>query len=360
MTKILVAAVVAGLALAGCGGSSSNDSPGTSGSGGSGGGTGGSGGGSGGSGGGSGGTGGSTASTCVAPKCDCNNCYATHVCQGDDHSTAVDACTDTTLGLQTVRIDMDSFDVEPGGEVYMCQNFKNPFGGTDTAIAASESYMSQGSHHMFAFYNDTSTDGALESCSGLEFHRSIHTAQEPYTKFQYPTGVGALIKGTEGVRMNAHYINTSNKTLTAHVSVVLYVAKPGTVSSYSAQIFFNNPAILVGPHATGHATKTCNIPSDVKLFGVSSHMHQFGTHFTATTDDGRSVYETDTWDNPEVKIFDPPMDLATGSSITYTCDYNNPTSSTLTFGDSAYTNEMCILSGRYFPAADGATIDCLY
>jgi hypothetical protein len=57
-------------------------------------------------------------------------------------------------------------------------------------------------------------------------------------------------------------------------------------------------------------------------------------------------------------VFDPPLALAKGDSITWTCDYDNPTESTLTFGESATTNEMCILSGRYFPSTDGETIEC--
>jgi hypothetical protein len=37
-----------------------------------------------------------------------------------------------------------------------------------------------------------------------------------------------------------------------------------------------------------------------------------------------------------------------GDSITWTCTYNNDTGRTLTFGQSATDNEMCIYEARYF------------
>jgi hypothetical protein len=88
-------------------------------------------------------------------------------------------------------------------------------------------------------------------------------------------------------------------------------------------------------------------------------MHRYGVHFKAETDTGQLVYEGTDWDEPEPAHFDPPLHIPAGSKITYTCDYDNTSNQMLTFGDSALTNEMCILSGTYFPAPDGASIICM-
>ncbi len=40
----------------------------------------------------------------------------------------------------------------------------------------------------------------------------------------------------------------------------------------------------------------------------------------------------------------------------YSCTFDNETGSTLTYGESAASNEMCNLFGVFFPAADGACI----
>lgn len=51
--------------------------------------------------------------------------------------------------------------------------------------------------------------------------------------------------------------------------------------------------------------------------------------------------------------------LAAGSSITFRCDYLDATDFTLSFGESTATNEMCILSGVFYPSPNGQGIVCM-
>jgi hypothetical protein len=218
--------------------------------------------------------------------------------------------------------------------------------------------MSPGSHHLFAFYKNGAQDEPQEDCSGLEFSRWIHTAQSPYNLFSYPEGVAVRIKQSEGVRMQAHYINPTDKPLKARMTQVFYLADPTTVKQHSGQLFFNNLAVYVAPHSPAETSKTCTLPRDIKLFTMTSHMHQFGTLFKASADDGTQLYETTSWSDAEFKVFSPAIDLKKGQQITFSCSYQNTSDKALTFGESAYTNEMCILSGRYFHDGDGEAIDC--
>ena len=305
-----------------------------------------------------GGSGGSsTGGDCSAPACVCDTCWASEACKGTPHDAAVDACIKNPEGLEVVKITTDPFAIAAGEEVFMCQNFANPL-GQDVAIARSESYMTKGSHHMFAFEAPGVVNGPLEPCSGLELTRSFHTSQSPYNEFAYPPGVAVNFPASEGVRVNAHYLNTSGSSITGQVTTVFYLAKPGTVQHYAAHLFLNNIAILVAPHSTQTVTKTCPLPKDVMLLAGASHMHQYGKHFIAKAG-GTTLYETTNWADPPFKTFDPPLPLAQGTGITFACDYDNPTSQTLTFGESAATNEMCIFSARYYPSNAGETIECL-
>jgi hypothetical protein len=354
----LGALVLVSTALMACGDSGGGEASG--GSGGSGAGTGGGSGGSSGSSG-SGAVGGSAGSgggDCSAPSCaGCGDCWHEQLCLGLEHDAAVDACIVNPDNLEVVKITTDAFVVGMGEEAYRCQNFANPF-GKDVEVQRTESYMTPGSHHMFAFYREGAQNGSVESCSGLEFDRALHTAQTPSNAFDYPPGVAAQLFASEGIRIAAHYLNTTGSDLTARVTTVLYLAKPGSVTQHAAQVFFNNLQILVPPNSPGSAQMTCTLPKDIQLFAVTSHMHQFGTHFLAKTGDGTPIFETETWDDPEFKVFDPPLALSQGETIDFLCEYDNPTSKTLIFGEKAEENEMCILSGRYFPAPDGATLGC--
>jgi hypothetical protein len=346
--------------LAGCGPGQSEkgSSAGSAGSAGSEGGSAGTGGSAGSSGasGSSGAAGSGQSGDCSAPSCKCDTCWASETCKGTPHDAAVDACINNPEGLEVVKITTDAFEIASGEEVFKCQNFANPF-GKDVEIQRTESYMTQGSHHMFAFEAPGAVDSGVESCSGLELERSIHTSQSPYNEFRYPAGVAVNFPASFGVRVNAHYLNTTVDPISARVTTVFYLAKPGTIQHHAAHIFLNNIGIFVEPHSAKTVTKTCTMPKDLQIVAAASHMHQYGKRFVAESG-GKMLYETTNWADPPFQLYDPPFALKQGETITFKCEYDNPTESALTFGESAKTNEMCIFSGRYFPSDNGQTVEC--
>jgi hypothetical protein len=136
------------------------------------------------------------------------------------------------------------------------------------------------------------------------------------------------------------------------------VVPAGSVSQQAGSLFFLNPAIDVPPYQTGKAQQTCTLPSEIQLIDVVSHMHRFGTAFVATTDSGQTLYQTNDWEEPVPAQFQPALTLAPGTKITYTCSYQNTLGQSLSFGESAVNDEMCILSGTYYPAPAGKTLGC--
>jgi hypothetical protein len=101
-------------------------------------------------------------------------------------------------------------------------------------------------------------------------------------------------------------------------------------------------------------------------------MHSRGYSFRAWTDDpaaaqqvgGGDLYDQpgpDGWSEPHIQTYpsDPPVTLHAGSNLMFSCKYHNTTSQTFVFGNSAATNEMCILHGMYWPRLDQNTEECL-
>lgn len=253
---------------------------------------------------------------------------------------------------------LDTFTVDPGGEVYRCQNFANPF-GADVEIQKFESHMAPGSHHLLFFYKDGATDGPLETCSGLEFTATPYGTQQPDDAIEYPAGVAALIKAKSGFRIQSHYLNTTASPITASVKVTLHQAKPGSVTAHAGELFMPNLNIMVAPHTTQVVTKTCKVPLDMNVMFAASHMHQHGKHFTGSIA-GTEVYATNTWDAPKPALFSPEFVAKKGDAVTFSCTFQNDGDTTLTFGESALTNEMCIFTAQFYPLPDGMkpTIDC--
>ena len=240
----------------------------------------------------------------------------------------------------TVTITMGSFSVPPNQEVFMCQDFDNPFGGVDVAVGKSESDMTPGSHHLHVFYGeDSPASPTVSACANpFEFRSLLHVAGQPHLVTQYPAGMAAKLKGSVGLRLQAHYLNTTSSAYTANVVVRLTKVDPSTMTKWVAQLYFNRTVLSV-PEGDGQTvTTTCTVPStygQISLISGASHMHSRGVHFVANTSTGVNLVDTTKWDEPPIPTYDPPITLNPGDSITWTCTYNNMTGGTLTFGDSA-------------------------
>jgi hypothetical protein len=274
---------------------------------------------------------------------------------------------------QTIVFTMDGFQVPPGGEYYKCQDFPNTFGG-DIAIVDSKSVMTVGSHHLFVFrlsqggfYGGTpnlgpnDTKGPLVDCpsGGVEFHPFVHGAQSPVQETTYPDGLGQAFNSDETVRIMVHYLNTTSDAITAGVTVTLKYVEASAVQNLAASVFLNSLGLKVPPGASTQSF-TYQVPMDLNLLSASGHMHRRGTQFvgTAVLPDGtkKTIYTTNTWDEPVAASFTPAMTLPSGSSIQWACSYANDTGMTLGFGESANSNEMCIFTGTYYPAPGGGGI----
>jgi hypothetical protein len=176
----------------------------------------------------------------------------------------------------------------------------------------------------------------------------------------YPEGLGRRLPWNHGIRLQAHYLNTTEDPIEGYVTLTLRIAEPGTVREYVGQLFMNNMNIDIAPLSPGSASKTCSVPSHIQLLTAAGHMHNTGVFLRSETNDGRLIYETTEWDEPPFHFFDPPYAVAPATAIFYWCDYENFKNIQLTFGRSAATNEMCIFNADYFPAPNGENIDCLF
>jgi hypothetical protein len=255
---------------------------------------------------------------------------------------------------QSVTLTMGPFTVPGGSEVFKCQTFANPFGGKDVDIKEYEEHMTEGSHHMFAFFSPGATNGAIEDCpnGGLEYHPYPFSAQSPDAQLTYPPTVGSRIPGSMGFMLNAHFVNASAAAFQATLTVTFHLALSGAVTQYAGVVFMNNVGIAIPPGQTPvTSTRSVNMPQDMYVIESASHMHQRATDFVATSG-SQQLYTTQSWSSPTAAFYSPPVHLTNGSPVTWGCTYVNDTGQTLTFGESAQTNVMCIYTMQFYPVSD--------
>ena len=262
-----------------------------------------------------------------------------------------------------VTLTTQSFTVPAGGEVFMCQDFANPFGGVDTEVQQIDSDMTPGSHHMLLFFQSNAANTNVASCQPLQFQTMLYGAQAPHATLPYPTGVAALIKGTQGFHMQMHYLNATQTALTAQVTIHFRKATAGSVTQHAGVFFFNNATgIQVHGGTTADVTASCTFARDVNVIYATAHTHRFTNSFSAQAG-GSSIYTTTSWDNSPLQGYAPPLTVKAGTPVSWTCNITNPSSdpnNVLTFGESANSNDMCIFDGQYYPADDAnPTVQCM-
>jgi hypothetical protein len=274
---------------------------------------------------------------------------------------------DIDYSVAPITLTMGTFTVAPGGEVFYCQNFANPW-GKQVDIKTYSLDMGVGSHHMFAFYASNATNGALATCpnGGLTFGAFTFSAQSPTATVTYPDTVGATLPSGTGFQMMVHYLNTTSATITSSVKLTMYIAKPNVVTNHAGSLFLNQATMTVP--ATGctcpatsstctvqaqcESTSSYTLTQDVYILTADSHMHKYATNFVATTSTGVTLFTTQEWQEPPPEVYSPPLHLTSGTTITWTCTDVNTTGQELTFGESAETNVMCISSNIFYPVTD--------
>jgi hypothetical protein len=258
----------------------------------------------------------------------------------------------------TITLTMSPFVVPAGGEVYRCQNFANPFGG-EGAFDAIESHMTAGSHHLAVFYRDGISDGPVEECSGLEFSAGPFGTQLRDDKVTYPPGIAAVMTAGQGIRLNAHYVNTTSQDLSPTVVLKLHRVPPDAQFQRAGLFTMTTLKIDVQPYENKTIPVDCTAPADMNILSVTSHMHKHGVAFRSNVA-GEALYTSSTWDDPPRQFFDPSRLIKSGDKVHFECDFVNQTASPLTFGESASTDEMCVLLGQFYPYdPDGqVAIDC--
>ena len=268
-------------------------------------------------------------------------------------------------GEDVFTLTVPGFRVEPGDEIFMCYYTTLPLEEA-RAISRYQSRMTAGSHHMILFYQDEAErpDGTLEACGGGPAGFGTrppvwaYAAQEPEQEMRFPEGVAVPVDARQPVVVNMHYYNIGEAPIDASVTIDLHALPIG--AEYQAAHAFVTFATEISVPAGESATVggSCAVPAGAQFVVMSTHSHKYTTE--ARVLDGDSmVVQTRDWAHPSVGYWpDAPFLEFSSGRLDYQCDYLNDSGQTLTVGESALANEMCMAGGFFFPAtADVFCVD---
>ncbi|HEY2747640.1 MAG TPA: hypothetical protein VGL86_23625 [Polyangia bacterium] len=269
---------------------------------------------------------------------------------------------DDLTGTQTIEASIGPIAVPAGTERTVCSTFLL---GNTTAldVVQIDATLLPGSHHLI-FYESTATTEAKDpvDCQPLDLSngKPIYIAEtQGGNLLNFPTGVAYHLAANQMIRIEAHYLNATPNAIMGMGTVRLVGGPP---ASYQAAdiMFCGSVTKLVSPGVPPGMSMLqpdfYQVPSGIKVFGLTTHQHLRGTLMTvdksSSTAAGTNLIMGKPYDNPPLVLFNDAnlVSFAPGEGLRWQCSYDNLDSMTYTFGESAQSNEMCFLWAYYFPS----------
>jgi hypothetical protein len=198
-------------------------------------------------------------------------------------------------------------------------------------------------------------DGSLNFLNVLPmaYHVFLAGAQTPEMDYRFPAGVALRLPANFGIDLNVHYVNRGSEPLTGEAFANLYSVESSQVQNEARTLNLANNDIALPPGVRTTLTKTFmnTTGRDMRVFMLTSHMHQLGERFqiklVGGARNGQLIYETTDWQHPEIKNFDTPIVIRPGEGMMSEIVWNNTTSRTVRFGLTSQ-DEMGIIFGYYY------------
>ena len=272
--------------------------------------------------------------------------------------------------LAPIAYDMNAT-VPPGAELYKCKLVKMPDRGGEIFVSGGNYTASEGTHHFLLFRTSKGAEGlpldktvdCYEGNGVMQYERGYVTGgTERSESAEFPPGLGLPFESGEILLFEGHFLNTSTQAEEAKIHVELDTVVASEIDYRVGTFRFYDPFIYLPPDAKAKAQMRCHIHHDVTLLSAGSHMHMRGVDYHAYADIAGQppattpFYTTHDWQHPV--NYENPFALPAGSALRYQCDYVNPSPFVVIQGLSATTNEMCMLSGFYYPQQDAAEDEC--
>jgi hypothetical protein len=212
-------------------------------------------------------------------------------------------------------------------------------------------------------YNEGDDIGGGATCTGITLGQKLAFGGLVGTdEFRTPEGIAIEIPAGKQMLLSVHISNTGSAPISGRSGIAVHRTAPVPAARQAEVIFIDNVFMNVTP---GKSTSqgACMLDGDSTVFALLHHMHRTGAHMktTALPANGTPSLLLDadyTFTEQKYQMLAPTVQLAKGDKIQVTCDYENPGTNTLTFGENTETNEMCIAAAYRYPAS-GDNFNCI-
>lgn len=238
----------------------------------------------------------------------------------------------------------EPFTIAAGEEQYPCwtTTTEEPLKVTETEFTGGP-----GIHHITFATTSVPEPAGFSDCPVLfkPTWLPLLTAGAGALTVSLPDGVAHELPAGTQLLTQLHLFNTTEEDITRAIVVKLQTTdEPDTQPVQLGG--FGTFQVSLPPLQRSALTHECTLPSSTRLVSLTPHMHQLGTSIMlelgTSANDLQPVFTRDPWDFEQQTIENVDMTLEAGQYARVTCNYNNTTDRTVTYGESTL-DEMCFI-----------------
>ncbi|HEY0477356.1 MAG TPA: hypothetical protein VGD37_07515 [Kofleriaceae bacterium] len=277
------------------------------------------------------------------------------------------------------RLVTPGVDLAPGDDLTYCYYFRTS-NTSDLSVRRWISHMTAGSEFMIVYLTATdmqplgsqsTTDCGMANIVGPVWTYAA-TSADADVVLPADDGegnpVGQPIRANQAGFIQMHYANSTSSVIHAHVELDAYAHAAGVDATPAGTFVAINRRISLASGSAANPTTdtvggTCDVLPDsgkaARFYELTTHTYKQGVH-TLVRDGATTLFDSRSWRTPGATTWKAPdfHSFASGQ-LTYQCEYSNPNNHSITNGNNAATDEICMAIGYYVPAASGTGHFCL-
>lgn len=261
--------------------------------------------------------------------------------------------------------------VQPGQENTQCIQTRLS-NTTPIKVHDMHNVLSPGSHHLIVYRDNKTTAETTTPVNCQPFTGALNPTgtvapimitQRSDDPLYMPEGVAYTMAANQMIRIEMHFINSTDAPLQITATVDLFAAEESTIHDEADLLFIGSPDVDIPAGGTVTLDQFFT-PSraqlditQAKFFAITGHTHKFGTKMEvdlAPTTGGErtSIYSPDPfqWAEPATVTHSPEFQVPSGmGGFHFKCEYHNTSNQRVQFGESA-NDEMCFFWAYYYPS----------